>query len=89
MKFLIESGIRIPEEIGVVGYDNNDISTGVVPTLTTVDNRLKEAGESVAEALLNLIKGEKDSVRQSIVPVLVERRSHADSSRSPKSSCAG
>src|ERR1700730_10613086 len=76
IKLLTESGIRIPEDVAVVGYDNNDISIGVVPALTTVDNRLKEAGESIAQELLNLIKGEKDLVHQSIVPVLVERRSH-------------
>ena len=85
IKFLTESGIRIPGEVGVVGYDNNDISIGVVPALTTVDNRLKEAGESIAEALLSLVKGEKGLVRRSIVPVLVERRSHADCSGSAKS----
>jgi LacI family transcriptional regulator len=79
MRFLTESGIRIPDDISVVGYDNNDISIGVVPALTTVDNRLREAGERIAEALLDLIKGKKDLVQQSIVPVLVERRSHTPS----------
>jgi len=85
MKFLTESGIRIPQEVAVVGYDNNDISIGVVPALTTVDNRLKEAGERIAEELLNLVKGNKDLVHQSIVPVLVERQSHTDSPSSAKS----
>ena len=35
IKFLTESGIRIPDHVAVVGYDNNDISIGVVPALTT------------------------------------------------------
>ena len=76
IKHLTEAGIRIPEDIAVVGYDNNDISIGMVPTLTTVDNRLKEVGETIAEELLNLIKGNIGSVHRSIVPILVERRSH-------------
>jgi DNA-binding LacI/PurR family transcriptional regulator len=79
IKFLTESGMRIPDHVAVVGYDNNDISIGVVPALTTVDNRLKEAGECIAETLLELIKGNKDLVHQSLVPTLVERRSHGDS----------
>jgi LacI family transcriptional regulator len=79
MRFLTESGIRIPDEVSIVGYDNNDISLGVVPTLTTVDNRLREAGERIAEALLNIVKGTKELVQQSIVPVLVERQSHRES----------
>jgi DNA-binding LacI/PurR family transcriptional regulator len=88
IKFLTESGIRIPDDIAVVGYDNNDISIGVVPALTTVDNRLNEAGECIAEALLELIKGNKDLVHRSLVPALVERRSHADSRGSGKSLAA-
>jgi DNA-binding LacI/PurR family transcriptional regulator len=61
MRCLTESGIRIPDDVSIVGYDNNDISIGVVPTLTTIDNRLREAGERIAEALLNLIKGIKET----------------------------
>jgi DNA-binding LacI/PurR family transcriptional regulator len=86
MRFLTESGIRIPEDVSIVGYDNNDISIGVVPTLTTVDNRLREAGERIAEALLNLVEGTKELLQQSIVPVLVERQSHRESRGPAKSS---
>jgi LacI family transcriptional regulator len=86
MRCLTESGIRIPDDVAIVGYDNNDISIGVVPTLTTVDNRLREAGERIAEALLNLIKGIKETVQQSIVPVLVERQSHKKARAPAKSS---
>ena len=78
-RFLSQSGIRIPDDIAVVGYDNNDISIGVVPALTTVDNRLREAGERIAEALLDLVNGKKDLVQVSLVPVLIERDSHIGS----------
>jgi DNA-binding LacI/PurR family transcriptional regulator len=86
MRFLTEAGIRIPDDVSIVGYDNNDISIGVVPTLTTVDNRLREAGERIAEALLDLIRGTKELVQQSLVPVLVERQSHRESRGPAKSS---
>jgi DNA-binding LacI/PurR family transcriptional regulator len=76
IRFLTESGRRIPQDTAVVGYDNNDVSIGLVPPLTTVDNRLKEAGESIGQELMNLIKGEKERVRKSILPVLIERESH-------------
>jgi DNA-binding LacI/PurR family transcriptional regulator len=75
-KFLIQAGIRIPNDIAIVGYDNNDISMGTVPALTTVDNRLKEAGESIAEELLRVIGGDKAPIRRSLMPILVERESH-------------
>jgi DNA-binding LacI/PurR family transcriptional regulator len=59
IRFLTESGRRIPQDTAVVGYDNNDVSIGLVPPLTTVDNRLKEAGESIGQELMNLIKGRR------------------------------
>jgi DNA-binding LacI/PurR family transcriptional regulator len=86
IRFLTESGVRIPDDIAVVGYDNNDISIGVVPALTTVDNRLREAGERIAEALLDLVNGKKDFVQQSLVPLLIERASHLGSQGPAKSS---
>jgi DNA-binding LacI/PurR family transcriptional regulator len=89
IRFLTESGIRIPDDIAVVGYDNNDISIGVVPALTTVDNRLREAGERIAEALLDLVNGKKDLVQESLVPLLIERASHLGSQGSAKSSGLG
>src|SRR6202048_2777767 len=77
IKFLCETGLRVPEDVSVVGYDNNDICEGIIPSLTTVDHRLEELGQCLAQGLLALIEGEVSNVRKSIVPRLVERRSHA------------
>ena len=77
IKFLCETGLRVPEDVSVVGYDNNDICEGIIPSLTTVDHRLEELGQCLAQGLLALIEGEVPIVRKSIVPRLVERRSHA------------
>ena|SRR5215469_1460324 len=44
LKSLHESGIRVPEQVAIVGYDNNDVCLGVVPSLTTVDAHHDECG---------------------------------------------
>jgi DNA-binding LacI/PurR family transcriptional regulator len=77
IKFLWETGLRVPQDISVVGYDNNDICEGVIPSLTTVDHRLEEVGQCLAQGLLALIDGEAPKIQKSIVPRLIERRSHA------------
>ena len=51
IKFLCETGLRVPEDVSVVGYDNNDICEGIVPSLTTIDHRLEELGQCLAQAL--------------------------------------
>jgi DNA-binding LacI/PurR family transcriptional regulator len=77
IKFLWESGLRVPQDISVVGYDNNDICEGIFPSLTTVDHRLEELGQCLAQGLLALIEGATPNIRKTIVPRLIERGSHA------------
>jgi DNA-binding LacI/PurR family transcriptional regulator len=83
IKCLWEAGLRVPQDVSVVGYDNNDICEGIIPSLTTVDHRLEELGQSLAEELLALIEGKISNIHKSIVPRLIERGSHADKSGIP------
>lgn len=76
IKYLIGAGIRVPNDIAIVGYDNNDIATAVEPELTTIDNRFYDLGTALASSLLALIKEPRDSVQTLIPPKLVLRRSH-------------
>ena len=73
---LLEAGIRIPGDVSVVGYDDNDICTGVFPTLTSVNNRFYELGSVLAECLLAQIEGRPAARQQTLTPFLVERQSH-------------
>jgi DNA-binding LacI/PurR family transcriptional regulator len=77
IKLLSESGLRVPQDVSVIGYDNNDICLGTVPSLTTVDHRLEELGQCLGLGLLDLIEKRNTEVRKSIVPRLIERQSHS------------
>lgn len=83
LKCLHEAGIRVPEEVAIIGYDNNDVCLGVVPSLTTVDAHHEGVGKLLAEALLALIDNKVKSVAKTVDPILIERKSHL---RSPLSS---
>ncbi|WP_027094683.1 LacI family DNA-binding transcriptional regulator [Cohnella thermotolerans] len=48
-----EAGIRIPEEIAVVGVDNNRISKYLTPTLSTVNQPKYAMGAVIAEKLID------------------------------------
>jgi len=76
IKYLHERKIDVPRDIAVVGYDNNDISVGLFPSLTTVDNRFEDLGEALAKGLLALIDGTRASVQCLVRPVLIKRQSH-------------
>jgi LacI family transcriptional regulator len=50
---LQKSGIRIPDDIAVVGFNNEPISQVIQPNLTTVDYPAREIGEIAATSLIN------------------------------------
>jgi LacI family transcriptional regulator len=55
---LREAGVRVPDEVSVVGFDNWDVMVQAArPPLTTVDPRLVRLGRQSASRLLNAIDG--------------------------------
>lgn len=54
---LKEAGIRIPEEIAIVGFNNDVISKIIEPKLSTINYPGIEIGEIVARNLINHLQG--------------------------------
>ncbi|STO55864.1 LacI family DNA-binding transcriptional regulator [Grimontia hollisae] len=54
----LQRGIKVPEQLAVVGYNALDIGQSVRPTLTSVDTPRYEIGKKSAELLLARLKGE-------------------------------
>jgi len=51
-----EAGLKIPQDIGIVGFSNNKITTLVEPQITTVNQPSFEMGKKSAEILIEMIK---------------------------------
>lgn len=56
MSLLQSSGLRIPDDVSVIGFDNIDLASLVSPKLTTVDLSPRRLGERALELLLNRIE---------------------------------
>ena len=54
---LKEAGVRVPEDIAVVGFDNIQLAAFTTPGLTTVQQNTAQAGEKLVENLLLAIDG--------------------------------
>ncbi len=54
-----EAGLKIPDDIGIVGFSNNKITSMVDPPLTTVDQPSFEMGKKAAEILIGMIENGK------------------------------
>ncbi len=76
MRAADEKGIRIPEDISILGFDN--ISFSALPRIgiTTVEQPKREMAEAAVEILLDRIEGRSEGLSSKIiVPKLVERTS--------------
>jgi DNA-binding LacI/PurR family transcriptional regulator len=71
-----EAGLRVPEDISVVGFDDIRIAVHNNPSLTTVRQPLQKMGEIAARTLLNRIEEHEEWVSEiSIEPEFVVRNS--------------
>lgn len=81
LRALYEHGVRVPDDISIVGFDDNEFAPQVHPPLTTVRQSFATVGTRCMEILLDLIAG-RPVDNTPAVPELVVRASAAAPSRS-------
>ncbi len=60
MRALYETGIRVPEDVSVMGFDDVSIAGMVTPKLTTVAQPFYQIGARAVKALLDIIEGKPE-----------------------------
>jgi LacI family transcriptional regulator len=71
-------GLKVPQDISIIGGENEGISTIQNPPLTTIQEPLREMAERAAAMFDQLTSGERVASRHTILPVkLIERDSVA------------
>ncbi|HEX2927586.1 MAG TPA: GntR family transcriptional regulator [Ruminiclostridium sp.] len=77
-KLLNDSGIKVPEDISVTGFDDSYFSSNCPVGITTVRHPKEKLGETAAELLLQMIKDndyQKNPVQKIIEPELIIKES--------------
>jgi LacI family transcriptional regulator len=67
IKRLKEAGIRVPEDVGVVGFDDIYVSSMMEPALTTVKQPNYEMGYRAVEMLLDVLESKNDDPGRKVV----------------------
>ncbi|MGF7034222.1 LacI family transcriptional regulator/LacI family purine nucleotide synthesis repressor [Paenibacillus mucilaginosus] len=75
MKAAIERGLKIPEDLSIVGFDDSPLSTAVIPELTTVTQNAYELGRLAVERIYQIIHGKPAKRSTVLLPELVIRQS--------------
>ncbi len=67
----IESGLRVPDDLAILGVDRDDVTSHLsVPPLSTIDMGLDRIGGHAAELLSSLLRGQPAPVAPIVVPPL-------------------
>ncbi len=69
-------GLKVPEQLSIIGFDNSLVSQITEPALSTVDHHMTELGNTAARRMVQLIKDKdhKESFRKiSVMTNLVVR----------------
>ncbi|MCX8128745.1 MAG: LacI family transcriptional regulator [Clostridia bacterium] len=76
IKYLTESGLKIPEDVAVAGFNNTPLSDHFIPPLTSVEVNAFSLGSNAFELLTVGINSDYKSYNRAIVPAeLVIRQS--------------
>ena len=62
-----QKGLKIPDDISIVGYDDIELASIVTPKLTTVSQPFYDIGKTAAELLLKRIRENTKSTPQTIL----------------------
>ncbi|GAB2542669.1 LacI family DNA-binding transcriptional regulator [Gracilibacillus alcaliphilus] len=75
MRACYEYGLKIPEDVSIVGYDNIQMASFVQPPLSTVDQHKQDIGAKAVDELIRLLNDEQAKPKQyRLKPVLIPRR---------------
>ncbi|WP_424768520.1 LacI family DNA-binding transcriptional regulator [Paenibacillus sp. sgz302251] len=75
LKALQEAGVRVPEEMALVGFDNIEITAFMNPPLSTVNIFPEQIGKTAAQLLFERLNGREARIHSNIGTQLVIRES--------------
>ena len=75
MRCIFDNGLKIPEDIAIIGINNNRESEFLNPPLSSVGRCVEKMGEKLAETMINNLMGKENCNTVIIEPKLILRRS--------------
>jgi LacI family transcriptional regulator len=77
MNYLLKEGVKVPEDISILGYDNVAYAESAIVPLSTVSQTPYQLGFTMGEQMLAEIEAKPDHLHQHVIfqPQIVERDS--------------
>lgn len=69
-------GFKIPKDITVLGFNNENIGKFIEPSLSTIDLSAYDMGSAASEILIDQIKDPDHTVQKKLIKALLSSVSH-------------
>lgn len=73
VKYALQKGLRIPEDLSIIGYNNSVLTSCCSPELTSIDNKLETQTGQLVQTLLGVLEGREMPKKSVFSGRLIER----------------
>ena len=73
-----KAGVRVPQDVSIIGLDDIETAAMITPAVTTVAKPKREIGATGARMILDMLNGKKNVASTFLTPFLIERESVAE-----------
>jgi len=85
LAYAAEKGLRVPQDLNVIGYDNLPPVTDVSPTLSTIDHPVTALARHAARLLISILEGKRqEPVQEWLQTDFIVRNSTSAAEKSDK-----
>jgi LacI family transcriptional regulator/LacI family asc operon transcriptional repressor len=73
VKYAQQAGLRIPDDLSIIGYNNSVLTNCCTPELTSIDNKLEIQTHQLVQTLLGVLEGREMPKKSLFSGRLIER----------------
>ena len=66
VKYAVDAGLNIPEEIEIVGYNNSILAVSSTPEISSIDNHAAEICHNTVKGLMHILSGDGTKINNKI-----------------------
>jgi LacI family repressor for deo operon, udp, cdd, tsx, nupC, and nupG len=74
IKTVVDGGLRVPDDVSVIGFDGAAVGAFMLPALSTIEQATAELGQRAADLVMDLVLGEADLEQRIEVPCSIVLR---------------
>ena len=78
IKYATEAGVKIPDDMALIGYNNSIMCLCTNPELSSVDNKLLSICQMIVQTVINVLDGQKTDAAHAFEAELILRETTAD-----------